>query len=266
MRMRTLLLTVLCLLLTIPATAAVKKKSTTCPKTLAQCPDDGCSTDHDVDGTLNELKNVRADDPKAGGAAEPRTLQSMKNLPDPQHFALGGSREELENHGEGTKIRVTAFLLTAKPEKGESCNCGLDDRKQKDKDVGVNTDNHLVLVSGATVKKFPVADGVDVNGWKQVLNQREAESITAEFTPRVRLAHPNFTRAAVRPLILKARQMALPVRVTGLLMFDSQHFLEHPLPRVNNWEIHPILKLEFCPKNVTCKADSDDGWRSLDDL
>jgi len=54
--------------------------------------------------------------------------------------------------------------------------------------------------------------------------------------------------------------------VTGMLMFDSQHFIEHGLSRVNNWEIHPILKLEFCPKGATCKADSDEGWKSLDDL
>jgi len=266
MRMRTFLLVALCLLMTFAAAAEVTKKTKKCPKTLAECLPGGCSTDHDVDGSLNELKNIGADDPAAEGSAEPRTLRSMKDLPDPADFELGGSRKEFQDAGEGTKIRVTAFLLTAKAEGGESCNCEIDDSKQKNKDIGVNTDNHLVLVSAATVKKFPIADGVDVNGWKQVLARREAESITAEFTPRVRLAHPNFTRAAVRPLILKARQMALPVRVTGLLMFDSQHFLEHPLRRVNNWEIHPILKLEFCPKNSTCKADSDDGWQSLDDL
>jgi hypothetical protein len=46
--------------------------------------------------------------------------------------------------------------------------------------------------------------------------------------------------------------------MTGMLMFDSQHFLEPGPVRVNNWEIHPVLKLEFCPKGATCKADSDE--------
>lgn len=237
-----------------------------CPKKLADCPPEGCTTSHEVDGNLNRRKNITADDDEAQGEAEPQTLSWMKALKKPRHFVKGGSRDELEGLGEGKLIRVTAFLLTAKPEGSESCNCGLDDQKQKDKDIGVNTDNHLVLVSWNTVKKFLLPAKVNFQEWKANLDEREGESITAEFTPRVRLDHPNFTRAAVRPLIKKARQMALPVRVTGLLMFDSQHFLEKPLVRVNNWEIHPILKLEFCPRGEICSADSDDGWESLDDV
>ena len=272
MRKLMVVLMALCLLISLPAATAktkatVKKKPVVkCPKKLADCPPEGCSASHDVDGNLNRRKNLTDDDSDAQGPAESRTLASVKALNNPKHFVMGGSREELRTLGEGKKIRVTAFLLTAKPEGGESCNCGLDDAKAADKDVGVNTDNHLVLVSGETVNKFPVVGHVNFDQWKKVLGKREKESITAEFTPRVRLTHPNFTRAAVRPLILDARQMALPVRVTGILMFDSQHFLDNPLVRVNNWEIHPILKLEFCPEGTTCKADNDAGWRSLDDL
>jgi hypothetical protein len=254
------------LLAGFPATAAVKQPVSKCPKKLADCPNDGCSTGHAVDGGLNERKNITDDDDEAHGLAEPMTSRAIKDLPDPQDFAMGDSREELQGIGEGKKIRVFGFLLTAKPEGAESCNCGIDDEKLKNKDKGVNTDNHLVLVSWTTVQKFPMPANVSTKEWKRITRDREEESITAEFTPRVRRAHPNFTRAAVRPLILKARQMALPVRVTGLLMFDSQHFIEHPLVRVNNWEIHPILKLEFCPKGATCRADSDDNWETLDDL
>ena len=266
MRKLTLVQVALCVFATlsvsIVATADTLKPVAKCPKNLADCPDEGCTTSHEVDGNLNERKNITSDDAEA----EPHTLGWMKALKNPKHFVKGGSRDELETLGEGKMVRITAFLLTAKREGSESCNCGLNDQKQKDQDVGVNTDNHLVLVSGSTVKKFSLPAKVNVQEWKANLDQRERESITAEFTPRVRLDHPNFTRAGVRPLILKARQMALPVRVTGLLMFDSQHFLEHSLVRVNNWEIHPILKLEVCPKGATCNADSDDGWESLDDL
>ena len=49
-------------------------------------------------------------------------------------------------------------------------------------------------------------------------------------------------------------------------MFDSEHFVENHLNRATNWEVHPILKFEYCPKGATCSADSDDGWKSLDDL
>ena len=48
------------------------------------------------------------------------------------------------------------------------------------------------------------------------------------------------------------------MRVTGLLMFDSEHFLGRPLERVNDWEIHPVLKLEFCEIGNDCA-----GYRQL---
>jgi hypothetical protein len=59
--------------------------------------------------------------------------------------------------------------------------------------------------------------------------------------------------------------MALPVRLTGMLMFDSEHFIANHLKRATNWEVHPILKFEYCPSGKTCTADSDDGWLSIDD-
>jgi hypothetical protein len=258
--MRKLLIAVAaCLLVSIPGNAA------TCPKTLGKCPAEGCTPSGDFDPDLNRAKNLRPGDPGTTGEAEPMTLQAIKNLDEPETFDKGDPRDELVALGEGRKVRVTAFLLTAKRERGESCNCKLTDDGEEDKDVGVNTDNHLVLVSSTTLKKFPMPAKVNVAQWKKITDKREKESITAEFTPRVRLTHPNFTRAATRPLILNARQMALPVRVTGMLMFDSEH-LKRRLARVNNWEIHPVLELEFCPRGKTCRADSDEGWLSLDDL
>jgi hypothetical protein len=265
MRRLTFIAVALFLFVAVPAMTAPKQPVAKCPKKLANCRADGCSTEHEIDGDLNRRKNLTGDDSATQGDAEPHTLAWMKGLKDPKHFVMGGSRDELTGLGEGKKVSVTAFLLSAKVEGGESCNCGLDDKGEKDSDVAVNTDNHLVLVSGATVRKFPIPNGANVAQWTTVFKQREPESITAEFAPRVRLTHPNFTRAKVRPLILDARQTALPVRVTGMLMFDSQHFIEHHLVRVNNWEIHPILKLEFCPNGETCNADSDAGWQSLDD-
>jgi hypothetical protein len=62
-----------------------------------------------------------------------------------------------------------------------------------------------------------------------------------------------------------AEDNALLVRVTGLLMFDGEHFLRRHLKRVNNWEIHPVLKMEICTIGAS-KANNDTGWQSLDDL
>jgi hypothetical protein len=122
----------------------------------------------------------------------------------------------------------------------------------------------LVLVTKTTVDKFPAATTAAAN--KAVLKAREEESLTAEFTPRVRLDHPNFTLETVQPLITATKHKALLVRVTGLLLFDSEHFIRHPLHRVNNWEVHPILKFEYCKTGNKCKATSDTNWQSLDDL
>src|SRR5260370_35824567 len=95
---------------------------------------------------------------------------------------------------------------------------------------------------------------------------REAESTTAEFTPRVRLNHPNFTYETMQPLVDATPQKALWVRVTGQLMFDSEHFLHNHLDRVNNWEIHPVMKMEYCTTGASCTIGNDAGWKSIDDL
>ena len=55
------------------------------------------------------------------------------------------------------------------------------------------------------------------------------------------------------------------VRVTGLLMFDSEHSLGGHLKRKNNWEIHPVMGMEFCPKGKSCTAGSDANWKSIED-
>jgi hypothetical protein len=222
-----------------------------CRPTLADCPDEGCGKEFDPN--LNLRKNIRSDDQPA----TKRSLTWMKKLDDPENFSQGDSREELTALGEGQTINVVAYLLVAKPELGgESCNCGLHTKEW--------TDNHLVLVSRTTLDKFPLSEDSEEN--KQIFHSRELESETAEFTPRVRLTHPNFTREKMQPLIAATEQKALLVRVTGLLLFDSEHFIKNHLVRVNNWEIHPVFKLEFCSTGDICKSTDDAGWKSIDDL
>lgn len=84
------------------------------------------------------------------------------------------------------------------------------------------------------------------------LVEYECSSVTAESTPRVRLDHPNFTRLKLNPLIDANWKPSnsnpngkLLVRVTGLLMFDSGHFFHESLTRDTNWEVHPVLKMEY---------------------
>jgi hypothetical protein len=224
-----------------------KAKAAYCPgvKVITDCADEGCGPHSDPE--LNKRKNIRSDNQQPVG----RTIVWMKSLPDPANFTEENKdRSELRQLGEGQKITVVAWLLDIRQEHQETCNCGLDNE--------ADTDNHLVLVDPAATKN-------------PTLKRYEPHSITAEFTPRVRLDHSRFTREAVMPLLhskaergKKKEAPKLLVRVTGILMFDSHHFLNNPLVRENNWEIHPILKFEYCPEGPTCRPDSGENWKDLE--
>jgi len=251
---RTLIVVLLLVTLFIPAVTngfqGTKKKKPPCAPDLAHCPDQGCGGQFDPN--LNKRKNIRTDT----GTPTLRTLTWVKKLDDPENFEQGGIRDELESLGEGQMVTVVAYVLVIRDEPGgESCNCGLHSIPE--------TDNHMVLVTKTTVDKFPFKTAATS---KTVLKQREAESITAEFTPRVRLDHPNFLRKVIQPLIDKTKQQALLARITGPLLFDSEHFIRNHLVRVNNWEIHPVFKFEFCSTGDNCKGNSNTGWKSIDDL
>jgi hypothetical protein len=209
-----------------------KKKVAATPSSILGCPDEG----RGGDSNLNRRKNIRSDNQRA----TLRTIPWMKNLADPRNFTRQSpNRNELTRLGEGKKITVVAYALVARKGGKESCNCGLSAVK--------DADNHIVLVD-PTIKK-------------PTLKGSEGDSVTAEFTPRVRLDHPNLARAKLQPLI-EPRDRRL-VRVTGLLLFDSEHFFGHHLKRHNNWEVHPVLKLEYCVA-ATCEDTGAAGWKSLD--
>ena len=220
----------------IPCSASVKKIED-CD---AQFPT-GCSNEREFDPHLNERKNVRGNNKPV----EDWDFSRVAALDDPvSGFSEGDTRGKLADMGEGKKIRVVAFAVDVRKGSAESCNCGLTTAR--------NADNHIVLI--------------DPNDGSPSLAD-EKKSLTAEFTPRVRVnGHSSLSRATLRPLILNASHQALKVRVTGLLMFDSFHSLHAPVPkgRKNNWEIHPVLKLEYCPKLKHCEAGSNTNWKDLE--
>jgi hypothetical protein len=74
-----------------------------------------------------------------------------------------------------------------------------------------------------------------------------------------KLIDPNYKRSQ------KTANGKLLVRVSGLLLFDSKHFFHEPVVRDTNWEIHPVLKFEYCPKGKNCRAETDENWKNLDD-
>jgi hypothetical protein len=215
------LATILLLASTFGAFADPTCSTTPCPKgsekikKIADCPNGGCTTKegHEFDQELDKRKNIQSDD------QQPvlRSIRWMKGLPDPTNYTECGTRETLKDLGEGQKITVVAWALTAKKQGAESCNCDLS--------TEANVDNHIVLVDPGIKNPTLAAD--------------ECRSVTAEFTPRVRLDnHPNFNRVALNKLIdpnykrsQKTANGKLFVRVTGLLMFDSKHFFHEPVVR-----------------------------------
>lgn len=207
-------------------------KSSTTVRDITECPAEGIGGDPN----LNRRKNIRSDNKRS----TLRSLQWMKGLANPTGFTRQNtSRTQLARLGEGQKVTVVAYALVARKGGQESCNCKLSAPK--------DTDNHIVMV--------------DPGLRNPTLAANEPDSETAEFTPRVRLDHPNLGRPKLQPLI-DAQGGKLLVRVTGLLLFDSEHFLGNHLKRHNNWEIHPVLKMEYCPEGQTCRGNSN--WASLE--
>jgi hypothetical protein len=223
---------------------------------ILDCPLEGCggSRTHPVDGKLNEKKNIRT---APEGAAKLMTIEELKEKPNPsrQRFRSDNrDRSVLREMGEGDKIMVVAWLLTVRRGGLESCNCKID---LPEPEKYVVRDNHMVLV--------------DPSLRRPTLARNEAHSVAAEFTPRVKLDHPNFGRAILDKLIdenwteSKANPTGkLKVRMTGVLMFDSEHYFGIPLERENDWEIHPVFKVEYCPEDESCTGESDDNWVDLD--
>jgi hypothetical protein len=208
-------------------TKAGKKVGIVCPAavkgdngSIAGCPDTGCGPS--LDPNLTKQKNIATDN----DAPVDKDFSFLAELPDPvPGFNIGDTREKLTALGEGQMIRVVAVALVARKGGRESCNCGLA--------TAPDTDNHIVLID-PTVSDPSLAI--------------EPSSQTAEFTPRVRLTHPKLVGADLEDLIAATPNQALLVRITGGQMFDSEHSLgPFHLKRNNNWEIHPVFGLEYCP-------------------
>jgi hypothetical protein len=103
--------------------------------------------------------------------------------------------------------------------------------------VDETTDNHLVWVNPKVLTDYPLPPHATKNQLTAVFRKREPKSVTAEFTPRVRAdGHPNFT-SELQKKLNTTPQGALKVRITGQLMFDSEHFHHLPLKRATQWEI-----------------------------
>jgi hypothetical protein len=232
-----------------------------CPaKSIDDCPEMGCgSWDPEFDRKRNLTKDPKEQKPT------PITLEEIRALEYPHSWSLGKDRAELEKLGEGRLVQVTAYLIGVKYGDLSSANCKLAERW--------SVNDILILVSKADVNKKSLT-GIRKFGQKQakkIFNQREASSVTAEITPRVRLLHANeenktgiynWFKEKLDTYIQDSPRGARFVRVTGLLLLDTEHIYK-PMQRSTDWQISPVLEIEVCEKKGdACFADAD--WTKLD--
>jgi len=247
------------------------KSAVKCPlqKTLKKqgiegCPDTGCGGS--LDPLLNQQKNTKDGDPDT---ARNMTFADFAGIPNDieGYKGIGFPRDKVRDQGEGDMVRVVAWALASrpqktsgkdkngKPKKGESCNCGFTGKTDPQ-----NTDVHIVLVDDAALELKANA-GNGKSAAVNTLKKREAQSQTVEYTPRVRVARGEEFDGRKLKSLIGPPGGALKVRVTGLLLYDSEHALgPFKLTRKTDWEIHPVVRLEYCPKNKACADKGTANW------
>lgn len=190
---------------------------------LGQCPIQGCGGD----SNLNRRKNIT--DFPGTAIIEDIQFNDMLYLLYPESWTRGAERSLLTTWGEGRVVRLKVRIQEVKASGHETPNCGLKNQ--------INSDFHIVLT--------------------RIKNQPEAQSITAEMTPRLR--PEGWSLSKLRNL---ADNQAY-VRVTGYLMLDTEHLNDARPIRYTHWEIHPVTAFEVCTL-TKAKCDSGDGWVNLE--
>lgn len=180
------------------------------------------------DAELNKLKNVEdaADNPQG------MAIDDIVAIKQPKKWTSGQNRASLAELGEGDPVVIEGFIIHAKQAEAESCNCNLNGRAA--------TDFHVNLVSDPDLT-------VD-------------DSVVAEITPHIR--PKGWTLTKLQSLAGERSY----VRVTGYLLFDSQHVSVSGGPRATLWEIHPITAFEVCSGGNPKACQQGETWQPLEDF
>ena len=190
-------------------------------KEFEDCPPEGDGGDPD----LNKLKN-RIDT----GRFTPVKFSVVEQLPFPASVGKKhrdkwtDSDTEAVAKFEGTPISVEGFLLMAKEEGPESCNCHGADEMFHDFHIWLSDKSNP-----ASKKPRPKASEID-----------RSEAMVIEITPPIRNEHETWTLAAIKHIV----QLQQRVRISGWLLLDQEHPEQIGKTRGTLWEIHPIVKIE----------------------
>jgi hypothetical protein len=172
------------------------------------------------DPLLNLQKNRTALPEKFEQYSIPQIIaipsQRLEEMGEKQRRNWSDEANKYAAKWENKGVMVEGYLIDAKRMGRESANGQSD----------VHRDMHLWLVFE---KHHP-----------------KSESIVVEITPRVAANHPNWIPKNISKLARNKHK----VRITGWLLWDSEHTEEVGKSRATLWEIHPITKIEIL-KNGT---------------
>ena len=189
-----------------------------------------CSSNKPVSIDFDILRSLQEE------AAKVTTFGSDNSLPQDRSVLRKLSTKAGEI-GEGTVVRIVAFVINAHPSNvgsGESVNCKLKPAE--------SNDIHIVL-------------GQNSN------QDDECSSVTAEMSP-------HFRPDTWTPDNMNHNNSRL-FRFTGHLFFDASHKpctgSTGPNPKRSSlWEIHPVYGVEICgDARNACTVDSDQNWIAL---
>lgn len=173
------------------------------------CPQSG---DVKGDTALNVLKNRDLPPKQYLKYTIPQLLSELPDLPCNKRNSRKWTKSQLQTAmlWESKGVAVEGYLVKIKPEGKEACNC-----------YGTaGYDYHLWLAETHTEDK--------------------ATALVVEISPRLLSKNPNWKKRTIDKLITQHSK----VRISGWLMWDSEHCDAVGEHRVSSWEIHPIHRIE----------------------
>jgi hypothetical protein len=189
-----------------------------------------CGPTGDGGDTASNRRKNRVDLPQS---YHPVSFEAVADLEYPETVSKDRSQWPPESLAvvqryEGVSIQLAGYLVALKPQtsgSGESTNCHMKNAAE--------VDWHVAIVGQA--------------------GEGEAVSVVVEPTPRIRVDHPKWTAARLKPWLDSSE----PVRISGWLFFDPAHRNHLGRYRKTLWEIHPVTRIEVWQGGA---------WVDLDDL
>lgn len=180
--------------------------------TIADCPKEGCGNETNLNLAKNRTDS--ATNPTSMSVADIVALDAKID----RAWSGNVDRDPIRVAGEGKAVVVEGYLLDAREQGAEDCNCKW----------GQFRDTRIRIVPTP--------------------NDAQSKAIVAEISPRLDVDYLDAEK--LQALVAAAKKAGRPlphVRVTGWLMLDTHDAHEHPKDRATSWEVHPVTAFRVLP-------------------